>query len=131
MCGAQPASKSQPEQMRTTTSALEDLERDRTEASHGMVNQLLPQPGLQGVRDAGHLADLATITTGDPPGLQGIRHMADLATTGDSGVHHPSLRDPDPATQQIEVLTQFGDQQVLTVPKKDKWACSSYLYIIL
>jgi len=90
--------------MRTTTSASEEW--DRTEASHGMVNPLQPPPGLQGVRDAGHMADLATITTGD------------------SRAHHPSLRDPDPATQQIEVLTQFGDQQVLTIPKKDNWACS-------
>ena len=110
MSGAQPPSESPPGQMRTTTSASEDLERDRTEASHGTDNPLPSPPGLQGVRD--------TADTG---------HMADLATTGDSGVHHPSLRNPDPAIQQIKVLTQFGDQQVLTVPKKDKWACSSYL----
>ena len=108
MCGAQPASESPPEQMKTTTSALEDLERDRTEASHGMDNPLPPQPGLQGVRDAGHLADLATITIEN------------------SRAHHPSLRDPDPATQQIEVLTQFGYRQVSTVPKKENWAGSSY-----
>ena len=96
VCGAQPASKSQPGMMQTTTSALEDPE-DRSGPSHGMDNP--PPPPLR---------------------LQGVRHTdptEDLATTGDSWAHHPSPQDPDPARQQIEVLNQFGDQQVSTVPK--------------
>ena len=84
--------------MQTTTSALEDPE-DRAGPSHGMDNPPPPPPRLQGVRHTDPTADQATITTGE------------------SWAHHPSLRDPDPATQQIEVLNQFGDQQVSTVPK--------------
>ena len=63
-----------------------------------MDNLPPPPPRLQGVRHTGQTADLATLTTGD------------------SWAHHPSPQDPDQATQQVEVLNLFGDQQVSTVP---------------
>ena len=56
-----------------------------------MDNPPLDHPGPQGARDKGH-------------------------TAGDTRAHHLSHQDQDPATQQIiQVLPQFGEQQVSTV----------------
>ena len=75
----------------TTTSASEVAgSEDRPGPSHGMDNPP-HHHGQQGTRDMGH-------------------------TTGDTRAYHLSQPDPDPATQQIiQVLPQFGEQQVSTV----------------
>ena len=81
-CGAQPASGSPLGLTETTTSALEELEVDRTGPSHG--SHPLHPPHLRGARDTDH-------------------------TTEGSRARHPSPKDLDPEPQQIIKLTLFGD----------------------